>query len=165
MEKLKGFENYYIDKEGNIYTKDKKLMTGKFVDNTGYYQIVLRKNGKRSYQRLHRLIAIQFIDNPNNLPQVNHKDGNKLNNSLDNLEWCTQSHNIKEAVRLELMDYSNNTFVPKKVIQINKDTKEIIKIYNSIIEASKELKINRTGISNCCSGRYKTSGGYIWKYA
>ena len=61
MEKLKGFENYFIDKEGNIYTKDKKLMTGKFVDNTGYYQIVLRKNGKRSYQRLHRLIAINKI--------------------------------------------------------------------------------------------------------
>ena len=63
------------------------------------------------------------------------------------------------------MDYSNNTRVPKKVIQINKDTKEIIKIYNSITEVSKELKIDDSNISKCCKGKYKTCGGYIWKYA
>ena len=63
------------------------------------------------------------------------------------------------------MNYNNNHRVCKKVIQINKDTKEIIKIYNSIIEASKELKISRSSISRCCRGIYKTCGGYVWKYA
>ena len=160
LEKLKGFENYYIDKEGNIYTKDKKLMTGKFVDNTGYYQIVLRKNGKRSYQRLHRLIAKQFIDNPNNLPQVNHKDGNKLNNSLDNLEWISNSDNTKHG-------YDNNLYHNKKqikIIAINKISKEKF-IFPSIRKCSEELKINRKTLSSILFNNKTNNYNYEFKIA
>ena len=166
MDKYEYFFNKYdITKEGIIINKQSGKQSKGCINNRGYRMFTCRYKNKHFMYSIHTLLAIKYIPNPNNYPIINHIDGNKLNNSLDNLEWCTQSHNIKEASRLGLMDYSNNTNVPKKVIQINKDTKEIIKIYNSIIEASKELKINRTGISNCCSGRYKTSGGYIWKYA
>ena len=159
------FKYYEITKEGVVINlKTNRKYKGK-IGNNGYLTFHTKRNNKCYTYSIHRLLAIKYIPNPNNYPVINHIDGNKLNNSIDNLEWCTHSHNTKEAVRLGLMNYSNNCGPCKKVIQINKDTKEIIKIYNSIIEASKELKINRTGISNCCSGRYKTSGGYIWKYA
>ena len=69
----------------------------KFVDNVGYYQTVFRINGKRIYVRVHRLIAEALVPNPDNLPMVNHIDGNKLNNDPSNLEWCTNSHNTQEA--------------------------------------------------------------------
>ena len=159
------FNNYDITKEGIIINKRTGKQSKGCINDKGYRMFNCKYKNKNLACCIHRLLAIKYIPNPNNYPIINHIDGNKLNNSIDNLEWCSYSHNTKEAVRLGLMDYSNNTNVPKKVIQINKDTKEIIKIYNSIIEASKELKINRTGITKCCRGRLKTSGGYIWKYA
>ena len=159
------FNNYDITKEGIIINKKTGKQSKGCINNRGYRMFTCRYKNKHFMYSIHTLLAIKYIPNPNNYPIINHIDGNKLNISLDNLEWCTQSHNIKEAVRLGLLNNSNNRGACKKVIQINKDTKEIIKIYNSIIEASKELKINYSSIVNCCKGRYKTSGGYIWKYA
>ena len=158
------FNNYDITKEGvviNLKTNRKY----KGIIKKGYLTFQTRINNKYYRWPFHRLLAIKYIPNPNNYPVVNHIDGNKLNNSIDNLEWCSYSHNTKEAVRLGLMNYNNNHGVYKKVIQINKDTKEIIKIYNSIKEASKELKIDSSSISKCCKGKRKTAGNYIWKYA
>lgn len=81
------FSNVCVDGE-NIYSKKPsgfhKLC--KWIDNTGYYQVVIRVNKKKKYIRVHRLIAETLIENPNNLPQINHKDSNKLNNSIENLE-------------------------------------------------------------------------------
>ena len=166
MDKYKYFfNNYDITKEGIIINKQSKKQSKGYINSTGYKMFTCRYKNKYFAYSIHRLLAIKYIPNPNNYPIVNHIDGNKLNISLDNLEWCSYSHNAKEAVRLGLMNYNNNHRVCKKVIQINKDTKEIIKIYNSITEASKELKINDSTISKCCKGKYKTSGGYIWKYA
>ena len=159
------FKYYDITKEGVIINlKTNRKYKGR-IGNNGYLTWHTRINNKCYNWLIHRLLAIKYIPNPNNYPIVNHIDGNKLNISIDNLEWCNYSHNAKEAVRLGLLNNSNNHGVYKKVIQINKDTKEIIKIYNSITEASKELKINKSSISFCCKGKYKTSGGYIWKYA
>ena len=158
------FNNYDITKEGVVINlKTNRKYKGKIKN--GYLTFQTRINNKYYRWSFHRLLAIKYIPNPNNYPVINHIDGNKLNNSIDNLEWCTYSHNTKEAVRLGLINNSNNHGVYKKVIQINKDTKEIIKIYNSIIEASRELKIDSSSISKCCRGKRKTSGGYIRKYA
>ena len=166
MDKYKYFFNKYdITKEGIIINKQSGKQSKGYIDNTGYRVFTCRYKNKHFTCSIHRLLAIKYIPNPNNYPIINHIDGNKSNNSLDNLEWCSYSHNTKEAVRLGLTNNNNNHRPYKKVIQINKDTKEIIKIYNSIIEASKELKIDDSSITNCCKGRYKTSGGYIWKYA
>ena len=166
MDKYELFFKYYdITKEGVIINlKTNRKYKGK-IKNDGYLIWHTKINNKDYSWLIHRLLAIKYIPNPNNYPVVNHIDGNKLNISLDNLEWCSYSHNAKEAVRLGLMNYNNSHGPCKKIIQINKDTKEIIKIYNSIIEASKELKISRSSISRCCRGIYKTCGGYIWKYA
>ena len=88
----------------------KNNTTGKIlkqsVNKTGYYQIVTKiggRNGRNRLFRVHREYAIAFIPNPHGLPQVNHKDGNKLNNSIDNLEWCTAAYNTQHAHKLQLI--------------------------------------------------------------
>ena len=99
------------------------------------------------------LISDSGILNPNNLPQVNHKDENKLNNSVNNLEWCTAKYNCNYGTR------NKKISSPVLCIELNKK-------YNSIKEASEDLKIFYSNISHCCSNSkpYKTAGGYHWKY-
>ena len=83
--KKKNFNRYLIDINGTIYdTKYNNREICKWIDNVGYYQCNLYKDGKRYFRRVHKLTAETFIDNPDNLPQVNHKDGNKLNNNINN---------------------------------------------------------------------------------
>ena len=98
-------------KEAIIINKQSGKQSKGCINNRGYRVFTCKYKSKHFNYTFHRLLAIKYIPNPNNYPVVNHIDGNKLNNSLDNLEWCTQSHNIKEASRLGLMDYSNNTNV------------------------------------------------------
>lgn len=107
IKEIKGFENckidYLIYENGQIYS----IKFNKFLkcptDTKGYKYLDLR-HSKCKYRcpKIHRLVALAFIPNPNNLPQINHKDGNKKNNSVDNLEWCTNLYNTIEAVRLGL---------------------------------------------------------------
>lgn len=93
---IKGFENYLISKNGEVYSlKTRKFL--KFHDRKGYLGFAISVNNKRKDLALHRMLAETFIPNPNNLPQVNHKDGNKQNNDLLNLEWCTCSYNVQHA--------------------------------------------------------------------
>lgn len=89
---------YEVTEDGRIFSNvgKRKEMIGK-ITNCGYRMVVLNVNGKKLYPLLHRLIAEAFIPNPNNLPEVNHKDGNKLNNSVDNLEWVTTKQNLIHA--------------------------------------------------------------------
>jgi len=89
---------YEVTEDGKIFSNvgKRKEMKGK-ITNCGYRMIVLNVNGKKLYPLLHRLIAEAFILNPNNLPEVNHKDGNKLNNNVNNLEWTTTKQNLIHA--------------------------------------------------------------------
>lgn len=112
FEDLKGYEDsYQISDSGRIFTK-RRLVGNQIyygrelvpqVTRDGYLKITLCKEGICKKFYLHRLVAIQFINNNYNLPQVNHKDGNKLNNSVSNLEWCTKEYNQNHAVRTKLM--------------------------------------------------------------
>ncbi len=88
----------------NIISKPENRILSNKLDNLGYVQVTLCKNGTRKYKRIHRLAAKAFLPNPNNLPCVNHKDGDKNNNRIDNLEWCTHSYNTKHALSNGLID-------------------------------------------------------------
>ena len=95
MEPIKGYENYEIDVWGNVWSKQNKKFLKPQLDKDGYSKVVLFKDGKPKYVRLHRLLALQFIENPDNLPVVDHIDRDKSNNNLDNLRWVTQSQNCR----------------------------------------------------------------------
>lgn len=97
-----GFKNFYkISDTGRLYSiQSNKFRKLSSISNCGYLRIDLYKNGKCSYHSLHRLVAIAFISNPNNYKYVNHKDGNKLNNNVKNLEWVTSSENSLHRSRI-----------------------------------------------------------------
>lgn len=94
-------DGFKATKDGQIIGKRGKPLIG-HIDRCGYREVLLSENGKTIQCRVHRLIAETFIPNPTNLPCVNHKDGNKLNNSVDNLEWCTHSENTRHAYEVGL---------------------------------------------------------------
>lgn len=117
FEDLKGYEeSYQINDFGRIFTK-RRLVGNQIyygrelipqITKDGYLKVTLSKDGESKKFYLHRLVAIQFLDNPDNLPQVNHIDGNKLNNQVSNLEWCTKQENQNHAVRTGLMQRGQN---------------------------------------------------------
>lgn len=139
-----------------------KLLKKKISKKPDYYYANLTKNSKAKTHRIHRLVAQAFIPNPNNYPQVNHIDGNKLNNNVNNLEWCNNTYNIQEAIRIGLWKKRNDK-IRKKVIQYDKEN-NIINEYNSLIEAEIKTGVRNGNISQCCKGKRKSAGGYIWKY-
>lgn len=154
-----------IERQGN-YNRNHILIGGK--DSKGYKIVSLRKNKKGFTKKIHRLVAEAFIPNFNNLPQVNHIDGNKLNNTVQNLEWCDNTYNFYHSVENKLRENSFKALINankkrrKKVVQYDING-NFIKIYDSIISAQKETNIYH--ISDCCLNKLKTAGGYIWKYS
>ena len=121
----------------------------------GYLRVRLYKNNKYKNFYVHRLVAEAFIPNQKNKPDVNHKDGDKQNNTSTNLEWCTEKENTAHAIKNKLF----NICVP--VNQYDKQH-NLIRQWKSQAEAFKELGIKH--ISCCCKGKRKTAGGYIWEY-
>lgn len=170
---IKGYEGkYIISNHGEIislprykqnnskqqYVEPKEI--SKYINKiNGYVYVYLCNDGKEKNIRLHRLVAETFIPNPNNKTQINHKDGNKLNNNVSNLEWCTASENLMHAYKLGL---ANNNNQKKKVAQYSLDN-EFIKEFDSLTEASKESGISLTKISECVNGKRKRKDKYIWK--
>lgn len=160
---IKNYEKLYeISNYGNIksliYKKEKILKP--YMTSTGYYKIDLRKNNIRKIRPIHKLVAETFIDNPNNLSEVNHKDGDKTNNKVWNLEWVTRSDNIKHSYRTGL-----HIHIPdcKPVNQIDVITGKIIKTYKSINDAAKQLNLRHESISACAKGITNCYGGYKWE--
>jgi hypothetical protein len=152
-------ENYLITKEGFIISyknKEPRVLKGQ-LDRDGYYRVEIRENKKRKWCYLHRLVAMQYIPNPENKPEVNHINGIKTDNRVENLEWVTRSENAKHAVLNDMCKQ------PKKVNQYNTNG-EFIRQWNSIKEAKKCLNIKNAHISQVCQGQRKTAGGYIWRY-
>lgn len=131
-----------------------KILTPKNINS--YCHIILYNKKYKNF-RIHRLVAEAFIPNPHNYTIVNHIDGNKQNNKVKNLQWCSQRHNILEAYRLKLMK-------PRK-LKINQYDLQgnFIKQWNSIKEI--EIFYNCRHISACCKGKRKTAKGFIWRYA
>ena len=117
---------------------------------------------------VHRLVADAFLQNIDNLPQVSHKDENKQNNHVDNLEWCTQQYNIMYGEgRKKHTEKVKGKPIPKlykKVAKCDIETKEIIKEYDSLKQAGEENNINYTNISSVCNGKRKSTGGYYWQF-
>ena len=153
-----------IDKNGRNFTKTyrtKLLKYGK--DHCGYFRTALALNGKKITVKVHRIVAEAYIPNPENKPQVNHIDGNKSNNNVNNLEWSTAKENTIKAYEIGLKKKGKEVYNAKPVYQYDMNM-NFIKKYGAITEASKETKTQHAGISRCCSGKRNHAGGFIWKY-
>lgn len=132
-----------------------------YKNDRGYCLVGLCRNNRSKCFRLHRLVAMAFIPNPDNLPEVNHKDENKLNNRVDNLEWCTRGYNVRYGTAKYRIGKAS--WVP--VVSIDKNGNETL--YESMTAAAKITGIRDSSIGQCCSnyGNHKTAGGLRWRYA
>jgi hypothetical protein len=152
------FEDYEITEFGQIRRKPKKHISSKgikpYLTSKGYYTIGLQVNGKYKTKGIHNLVAKTFLDNPNKYTEVNHKDGNKLNNHVSNLEWCTKSYNTLYNVFLGRNPQGEKVGTSKLKIQEVKEIYECSKsgIPSSII--SRKYKICRITIHSITSGKW-----------
>lgn len=158
---IDGFDGYFVSNMGNIIGPDGRQKAKALSKQWPYYSVSLYKDGKESRKLIHRLVAQAFIPNEQNLPMVNHKDENKLNNCADNLEWCDARYNNNYgehliAARKKVAD-ARRTFVECV-------TESGIEKYESIRDASRKTGINRNCISRACRGEYSSAGGYMWRY-
>lgn len=156
-----GYEgNYEVSNLGRVKslprngTIKKERIIKNNVKKSGYVDIMLSKNNKRIYTHLHRVVAKAFIPNPENKPQVNHKDGNKQNNTVENLEWATASENLKH--KYAVLGVKAGRYCVKNVMCV--ETKEVI---DGIKKAERMFNIKRSGIHHAIK-RNGTAGGYHW---
>lgn len=161
---LEEFPNYIIYENGQIFSINKNKYLSQRIDKDGYKRVTLlnEKFPKGKTFRVSRLIALAFIPNPESLPCVNHKDENKLNNDVTNLEWCTITYNNNYKTRISRSNQKLNVKVKMYDLIGN-----FIKEFSSIEEAKKEIGLPKkdSSISACCKGKKKTCHGYIWKYS
>jgi hypothetical protein len=138
------------------------------VKRNGYEQVKLCKDGSSRHFIVHRLVGIHFIDNPNNLREINHIDGNKLNNHISNLEWISSSDNQKHSFKIGLqIPLRGNECKQSKPVNQYDLIGNFIKKWESINQVYRELGFNTYGIIKCCKKekRYKTAYGYKWEYS
>lgn len=167
------FPAYKIREDGTVFSRFKEK-TSIIVDDwreikhvvcssTGYPLVTLCSgDGVRKNKRIHRLLMEAFVPNPYNLPHINHIDGNKLNHSLSNLEWCTPAYNAEHAARNGLCDERTKASeVP--VVQKTKDG-DFIAEYCSLHEAGRQTGIVWQNIWKVCNYQRKTAGGFSWEY-
>ncbi len=156
--KVVGFPSYRISEDGRIFGEKLKKLRRLSLQDSGYLRLGLARDKQRTSLYVHKLVAQAYISNPRGYPIVNHKDGNKQNNNISNLEWCTKKMNAQHAHDTGLTKSS------KKVVQYDLDY-NFIKVHKSMIKAADELgTVSYYAISNACRGKSRTSGGFIWEY-
>lgn len=173
--KIKDFPEYYVCDNGDVYSrqtsrnpngriKKLKFWTSKY----GYLIVDLSKNKKRFHKPVHRLVAEAFIPNPENKPEINHKNGIKTDNKVENLEFCTYSENLYHAYNILgrkapwLNKYGKEHNRSKTILQIKNGKK--IEEFGSLLEAERKTGIHHSSISMCCKSKRLFAGGYNWKY-
>lgn len=155
MEKWKdinGYEGLYqISNNGNVYSVRRQSIMKPSNSSNGYLTVNLYKDGGLKHYRIHRLVAEAFIPNTDNKPCVDHINTVITDNRLENLRWCTYEENMNNPLSIKKWS--------KPIIQFDLDG-NFLKKWNS----AKETGLGRTSISDCCVGRRKTAGGYIWRH-
>ena len=149
----------YIKGKGHSLQFKKGRILKQTKDRYGYLQVTLCKNNIKKEYKVHRLVAEAFIDNPDNLSQVNHRDENKLNNNVDNLEWCDAKYNSNYGTGIERRAKSRQ--IP--IIQYTLDG-EFVREWDSAIQAEREGGFSNSHIIAVCKGKRPHHKGYIWRY-
>ena len=160
-----GYEGLYkVSNKGNVYSVERKDSRGKkcggqtlrpSYHSNGYLCLNLNKNGVTKNKKVHRLVLEAFIPNPNNYPEVNHRDEDKSNNNIENLEWCTRKQNVNHGTAIKRASQKRC----KKVKAVNVETGEVL-IFNSTSEARRK-GYAQGHVSKACRGVYKNSSGKL----
>lgn len=158
--RVKSLSRYYKTGRGGIQLLPERILKAS-PDTNGYPGVLLCKNGKQKRYSVHRLIAITFLPKFSlEYTQINHKDENKSNNRVENLEWCTAAYNNRFGERLQKVSRVNS----KAVLQFSLEG-TLLATYQSATEAAKKLNTWQGIISDACRGKQKTAYGFVWKYA
>ena len=176
---IEGYENYQVSNLGNVRNLNyngtkgnvKNLVPKK--NNSGRLWVELWANGRGKIFLIHRLVGMAFIPNPDNLPQINHKDENPLNNCVENLEWCTASYNVKYSARLHPERFRNRHYSNHKghgnklSLKINQYDLQgnFIRSWDNSRTIFLETGMSDWSITQCCRGNRHTAYGYTWQYA
>lgn len=172
--RVKSYDMKVSHNHGGVAIRKGRVLK-QVITKWGYNLVSLCKNGTKKQLSVHRIVANSFLENKELKPQVNHKNGIKTDNSLDNLEWCTSFENMQHAVKTKLYVVKSGkqshmfgktgfqSNVSKRIIQYNLNG-EIIRIHGSIKQAALEINGCSSSISLCCRGKIKTSSNYKWSY-
>ncbi len=166
-------DGYSVSTNG-VVTDSSGAVLKQYKEQNGYMRVWIKQDGKRKKFSVHRLVAMSFIPNPENKPCVNHKDGNKENNCVTNLEWCTHSENELHSYRklgkktstehLQRMIDAHTKAVSTPIIQRDLHG-NLMNTFSSMSEASKATGISQGNISQCCNKKRNKAGGYKWSFA
>ena len=157
MKDVVGYEGLYaVTSCGKVYSYKYKKFLKPWDNGDGYLRVGLCKDNERKEYKIHRLVAEAYIPNPENLPQINHKDENKANNCLQNLEWCDASYNTNYGTRNEKISNSRK----KPILQYTLDG-EFIREWPSATDVRNEVNGN---ICNCLKGKLPSAYGFKWVY-
>lgn len=172
--RVKSLDSVRVGRVRNIYSKPERILVP-LKQRQGYLQVhLVGSDGSHKHKMIHCLVAQAFIPNPDNLPQINHKDENKANNLVwvnedgtieqekSNIEWCTRSYNINYGSRNAIVSEKNRAVKGIPILQFTK-AGEFVREWKSAKDAARELGGNNSAIGNCIAGRLKTSCGFIWK--
>lgn len=163
---IEGYEGLYqVSNVGRVKSVRKNIILKSRIERNGYESVKLSANNISKGYYIHRLVANAFIPNPDNLPQVNHKDENKTNNCVDNLEWCTRHYNhnygtINIRISQKQLNDKNKS---KVVLQYSLDG-TFIKEWKSTMDVQRNLGFDNANIVNVCNGKRRIAHGYLWKY-
>lgn len=187
---IDGYEGFYqvsnlgkvrsLDRQMSVYgihnpplsTIRKGKILSPRISQDGYEKVSLTKDKKSKNYFVHRLVASAFIENTNNLSEVNHIDGNKRNNKFLNLEWCDHLQNMQHCFSNSLKKHFakpmlgktyDKSPLSKRVYQYDKNS-NLIKIWNSVREASEHYGVDGSNISRCCNGHSQSCKGFVWRY-
>lgn len=167
---VKGYEGLYeVSNLGNVRSLDYhnwgvvRNLTP-VMDCHGYMRVCLCKNNKQRNGLVHRMVAQAFLENPLELPQINHINENKSDNRVENLEWCDCLHNNNHGTRNERISKSKRNTKCKKVIQMDLQG-NFIREWVSLNEIMRVLGFNAAFVARCCHGVKPTAYGYRWQYA
>lgn len=179
---IEGYEGLYqVSNLGRIKSLKRKDSLGRTIQEKilklsktswGYFRITLKKENKRKNFLVHRLVAKTFIPNPNNYLEVNHKDEDKLNNEIENLEWCDRNYNANYGtIKERLAEQARKRVGVKSPVARKVRCITTGEIFTTIREASKKFNINACNISDCCRGKQKSAGKHpitkerlVWRY-
>lgn len=171
--RVKSLEKKCLSRNGKYRVNKEKILKLYTNSKDGYIRVGLWKNNKHHSFTLHKIVAQTFIDNYDNKPCIDHINGDRTDNRVENLRWVTHKENNNNPITkkrhstnhpkvfLGILGKNNPSSIP--VLQFTKDG-ELVKKWDCIRDIQRELNIGNSGITKCCKGKCKTAGGYIWKY-